>query len=147
MIPVHVLLTSHFNCEKTMIYLILYLLVSTLHMKFFGCIWPMQESYEKHFKMMWYITITYNNAYFTYQLFWVYIAHEAMISETLTNYVISSNHLQKKYSYHLILNFGQVPKISHTAGSAYFIHTYAHYICWYEDTCNCKLSTWTAHIK
>ena len=110
MIPVHVLLTSHINCAKTMIYLILYLLVSTLHMKFFGCIWPMQESYEKHFKTMWHITITYNNAYFTYQLFWVYMAHEAMISETLTNYVTSSNHLQKKYSYHLMLNLANSQK-------------------------------------
>ena len=51
------------------------------------------------------------------------MAHEEMISETLKNYVTFSNNLQSKYSYHLMLNIGQLPKISHTAGFAYFMHT------------------------
>ena len=75
------------------------------------------------------------------------MTHEEMISETLKNYVTFSENVQKKNSYHLILNIGQLPKISHTAGFAYFMHTYSQYICWYEDTFNCKLSTYTTNRK
>ena len=44
----------------------------------------------------------YKNAHFAYQLLWVYIAHEEIISETLKIYVTSSNNLYKKNSYNAI---------------------------------------------
>ena len=37
-----------------------------------------------------------NNAHFAYQLLWVYMVHEGIISGTLKNYVTSSNNLQRK---------------------------------------------------
>ena len=41
----------------------------------------------------------YNDAHFAYQLLWVYVAHGELISETLKNYVTSSNNLKKKNVY------------------------------------------------
>ena len=41
----------------------------------------------------------YNNAHFAYQLLWMSIAHGELISETLKNYVTSSNNLKKKNVY------------------------------------------------
>ena len=75
------------------------------------------------------------------------MAHEEMISETFKNYVTFNNNLRKKNSCHHMLNIGQLPKFSHTAGLTYFMHKYVHYICWYEDTFNRKLSTCTANRK
>ena len=41
----------------------------------------------------------YNDTHFAYQLLWVSIAHGELISETLKNYVTSSNNLKKKNVY------------------------------------------------
>ena len=54
--------------------------------------------------------------------------------------------LQKKNLYDLIWNFGQLQKISNTAGFLYLIHTYCHYICLYDNTSKFNFSTLTANI-
>ena len=41
----------------------------------------------------------YNDVHFAYQLLWVYMAHEEIISETLKNYVTSSNNFNKTNLY------------------------------------------------
>ena len=123
----------------------------TFHINCFGCTWPMKEKYQKHWKTIWHLTITYNNAHFAYQVLWEYMAHEEIISETLKNYLTSSNTLQKKNLYDLTCNFGQFQK--HLEYSRFPIldmdilspyvsiswHTCGPHICLFHYTCtfNC----------
>ena len=131
--------------------------MQTFHINFFGCKWLMKEKYQKHWKTL-YLTTTYNNAHFAYQVLWVYMAHEEIISETLKNYLASSNTLQKKNLYDLTCNFGQLqkdlqcsrfPVLDTDILSPYLSipwHTYGHHIFlfhyMYKFNCFCMKFTW-----
>ena len=98
-----------------------------------------------------------NNVHFTYQLLWVYVANEQIISEILQNYVMSSNNWQRNNLYDLTSNFGQLQK--HVQHSMFCLHhryilsphlhilwhTYHHHTSLSDDTSKCYFFTLTAN--
>ena len=63
------------------------------------------------------------------------MAHEEIISETLKNYLTSSNTLQKKKTYMISLaTLGKSKNIYNTACFLYLIQTYCHHICLFHYT-------------
>ena len=59
------------------------------------------------------------NPHFVYQLLWVQMSHEDIISKTLKNHVICSNNSQKNHFYDLTANFGQLH--NHVQHSVFYV--------------------------
>ena len=99
------------------------------------------------------------NTQFTYQLLWVYMANEQIISEILQNDVMSSNNWQRNNFYDLTSNFGQFQKhVQHSMlclHHRYILsphlhilwHTYHHHTSLSDDTYKCYIFTWTANNR